>query len=115
MARNYTAELGNALVDEGLISEDNWEYKDPEHKEKSKTIGKLDRIGRGLEAVDESLQALEEVTSTLLNITQTANEIKENVDAINKGVSDANKAAKADREAKIEGIDLPNFSLDDLF
>lgn len=115
MARNYTAQLGNALVDEGIISEDNWEYKDPNKKIKSKGINRLDQIGRGLAAVDDSLQAIETVTATLLNITQSANEIKENVDAINKGIDDANKAAIARRAAEGEGIDLPNFSLDDLF
>jgi len=115
MARNYTAELGNALVDEGLISEDNWDYKDPKQKIKSKGINRLERMAQGLEVVDNSLQAIEQVTATLRNITQTANEIKENAEAINKAVSDANKAAETDRNAKIEGLELPNFSLDDLF
>ena len=114
-ARNYTAQLGNALVDEGLISEDNWDYKDPNHKTKSKSLNRLNRMAQGLETVEDSLEAIEQVTATLRNITETANEIKENIEGIEKGINDANKAAQTDRDAKIEGLDLPNFSLDDLF
>lgn len=114
-ARNYTAELGNALVDEGIISEDNWDYKDPKSKIKSKIFNKLERMGQGLEELSNKLEALEQVTATLLNITNTAKEIKENIEGIGKGIKDANEAAKKDRNAKIEGIDLPNFSLEDLF
>ena len=113
--RNYTAQLGNALTDEGVISEDNWDYKDPNQKIKSKGLNRLERMANGLEAVENSLEAIEQVTATLRNITETANEIKENVAAIDKAVNDANQAAKEDREAKIEGLELPNFSLDDLF
>lgn len=114
-ARNYTAQLGNALVDEGVISEDNWDYKDPKHKIKSKQLDRLTRMSQGLETIDNGLQAIEQVTATLRNITQTANEIKENIDAVEKAVGEANKAAVADRNAKIEGLELPNFSLEDLF
>ena len=115
MARNYTAELGNALVDEGVISEDNWQHKDDKKKIKSKMLGKLERMGQGLEQLDNKLEAIEQVTSLLLNITNTAKEIKENIEAIDKGVQDANAAAKKDRDASNEGVNLPNFSLDDLF
>lgn len=115
MARNYTAELGNALVDEGVISEDNWQHKDDKKRIKSKVLGKLERMGQGLEQLDNKLEAIEQVTSLLLNITNTAKEIKENIEAIDKGVKDANEAAKKDRDAKIEGLELPNFSLEDLF
>lgn len=112
---NQTAELGNALVDEGVISEENWEHKDPKKKIKSKSLGKLQRMGQGIEALDNKLEAIEMVTSTVLNITNTAKEIKENIDEIEKAVDAANKAAKKDRDAKIEGLELPNFSLDDIF
>lgn len=115
MTRNYTAELGNALVDEGVISEENWQHKDDKKKIKSKVLGKLQRMGQGLEDLDNKLEAIEQVTSLLLNITNTAKEIKENIEAIDKGVKDANDAAKKDRDAKIEGLELPNFSLDDIF
>lgn len=110
-----TAELGNALVDEGVISEDNWEHKDPKKKIKSKSLRKLQRMGQGIEALDNKLEAIEMVTATVLNITNTAKEIKENIDEIEKAVDEANKAAKKDRDAKIEGLELPNFSLDDIF
>lgn len=113
-SRNYTAQLGNALTDEGIISEDNWDYKDPNQKIKSKGLNKLQRMANGLETVENSLEAIEQITATLRNITETANEIKENVAAIDKAVSNANKAAKADRDAKEEGLELPNFSLEDL-
>lgn len=114
-ARNLTAGLGNALLNEGIISEDNWEVQDEKVKIKSKGIGKLERIGRGLQIADDSLEAIEQVTSTLRNITETANEIKENVNAIDTAIKTANTAAKTDRDAKEEGLELPNFSLDNLF
>lgn len=115
LVRSDTAELGNALVDEGLIGEDNWEYKDPKKKIKSKALGRLQRMGQGLEALDNKLEAIEQVTSTLLNIANTAKEIKDNTEEINKAFTEANKAAQLDRNAKIEGVELPNFSLEDLF
>ena len=114
-ARNYVSELGNALQDEGMISEDNWNYKDPNKRVKSKSFAKLERIASGLETLQNTLEALEQVTSSVREITDTANEIKENFEAIDKAISDANKAAKTDRDTKEEGLELPNFSLEDLF
>lgn len=114
-ARNYVSELGNALQDEGVISEDNWDYKDPKQRVKSKSFAKLEKISRGLETLQNTLEALEQVTSSVREITETANEIKENFEAIDKAVTDANKAAKTDRDSKEEGLELPNFSLEDLF
>lgn len=113
--RNFTAELGNAMADEGLISEENWKYKDSNKKIKSKNLDKLNRMGQGLENLDNGLQAIEQVTSTLRSIAETANEIKENIAAVDKAIDEANTDAKKDRDAKEEGLDLPNFSLEDLF
>ena len=114
-ARNYVSELGNALQDEGVISEDNWDYKDPNKRVKSKSFAKLERIANGLETLQASLEALEQVTSSVREITDTAKEVKENFEAIDTAIKDANKAAKTDRDAKEEGLELPNFSLEDLF
>lgn len=112
MNKNYTAELGNALVDEGVISEDKWEYKNEKEKIKS---SKLNALSGGLSNLDQRLQAIETVTATVLNITNTAREIQENIQQIQSAVTEANKAAKDDRNAKVEGLELPNFSLDDIF
>jgi hypothetical protein len=115
MARNYTAQLGNALADEGIISEDNWDYKNPDEKFKSSQLNRLEKMSRGLEVIDNSLQAIEQVTATLLSITQTANEIKENAEAIQTAVNSANATARQDRDKAIERLQLSNFSLDDIF
>lgn len=111
-AKNYVAELGNALQDEGLISDDNWQYKDDKHIVKS---SKLNKLTQGLTNLDNTLQAIEAVSATVKNITDTAKEIKDNVKEINDGITAANKAAKDDRSARVEGLELPNFSLEDLF
>lgn len=111
--RKDTGELGNALLDEGLISEDNWEYRDTEKRVKSKSLLRLERMNQGLEALDTKLEALEQVTQLVLNITNTAKEIKENADAIGTAFKDADKAATLDRNAKVEGLEVPNFNLVD--
>lgn len=108
--RKDTGDLGNALLDEGLISEDNWEYRDTEKRVKSKSLMRLERMNQGLEALDTKLEALEQVTQLVLNITNTAKEIKENADAIGTAFKDADKAATLDRSAKVEGLEVPNFN-----
>ena len=115
VTKNWVAELGNGLQDEGLIGEDNWNVKDPKKSIKGKYFARLQRIADGLEQVENVAEDLEQITSSARNIVETANEIKENTTAISKAVTDANKAAKADRDAKEEGLELPNFSLEDLF
>lgn len=109
----WVGELGNALQDEGVIGEDNWDTKDPKFKIRGKYFDRLNRIAEGLQSVESVFEDLNQVTGSARNIVQTANEIKENVSAVEKAVDEANKAAKADREAKIEGLELPNFSLAD--
>lgn len=111
--RKDTGELGNALVDEGIISEDNWEYRDTDKRVKSKSLMRLERMNQGLEALDTKLEALEQVTQLVLNITNTAKEIKENADEIGKAFKDADKAATLDRNTKVEGLEVPNFNLVD--
>ena len=111
--RKDIGELGNALVDEGLISEDNWEYRDTDKRVKSKSLMKLERMNQGLEEFDNKLQALEQVTQLVLNITNTAKEIKENADEIGKAFKDADRAATLDRNARVEGLEVPNFNLID--
>ena len=111
--RKDIGELGNALVDEGLISEENWEYRDTDKRVKSKSLMRLERMNQGLEALDTKLEALEQVTQLVLNITNTAKEIKENADEIGKAFKDADKAATLDRNAKVEGLEVPNFNLVD--
>lgn len=112
---NWVAQLGNGLQDEGLIGEDNWDYKDPNQRPKGKYFRKLQRITEGLESIENVFEDLEQVTSSARSIVDSANEIKENTETINKAISEANKAAAEDRAAKEEGLELPNFSLEDLF
>jgi hypothetical protein len=115
VTNRWVSELGNGLQDEGLIGENNWETKDPTARFKGKYFARLQRIADGLQQVENVAEDLEQVTQSARSIVETANEIKENAATINKAVSDANAAAVADRAAKEEGLDLPNFSLGDLF
>lgn len=116
VTRNTLNELGNGLQDEGILGEDNWNYRDDnDYRPKGKFARRLDNIREGIEKVENVFQDLEEVSGSLRSITETAKETKENFSAIKKAIDDANKAASDDRKAKEEGLDLPNFSLDDLF
>ena len=115
MVRRDTAELGNALVEEGLISEDNWEARDPKIKIKSKSLARLANLTDNISALDDKLQAIETMTSTLLNITQTAKEIKDNITDLNKELGDANGKFKEARDKAIEALPDPIFDIDDLF
>lgn len=115
MVRRDTAELGNALVEEGVISEDNWDIRDPKVKIKSKSLIRLQRMNEGLEALDNKLEAIEQMTSTLLSIAQTAKEVKENVDQLGKQLGDANTAFKDTRDKAIEALPDFDFDIDDLF
>ena len=115
MVRRDTAELGNALVEEGVISEDNWDVRNPNIKLKSKSLGRLQRMNEGLEALDDKLQAIETVTATLLSIAESAKEIKDNVTTLNTELSSANTQFKSTRDAAIAALPDFNFDIDDLF
>lgn len=112
---NWLAQLGNGLQDEGILGEENWNYKNDNQRPKGKYFARLERIREGLEAVQNVAEDLEQVTGSVKNIVTTANEIKENADTIKKAIDDANTAAKTDREAQVEGLEIPNFSLEDFF
>lgn len=112
---NWVAELGNGLTEEGVISEDNWDYKDASQEPKGKYFGRLDNIRKGLQTVENVFEDLEQITQSARSIVDSANEIKQNSDIIKTAITTANSAAKADREAKVEGLELPNFNLDNLF
>lgn len=115
MVRRDTAELGNALVEEGVISEDNWEVRDPKIKLKSKSLGRLQRMNEGLEALDNKLQAIEMVTATLLSIAESAKEIKDNVTTLNTELTSANTQFKTTRDLAIQALPDFGFDIDDLF
>lgn len=115
MVRRDTAELGNALVEEGVISEDNWDIRDPKVKIKSKSLVRLQRMNEGLEALDNKLEAIEQMTSTLLSIAQTAKEVKDNVDTLNTQLGDASKAFKSTRDEAIKALPDFDFGIDDLY
>lgn len=116
VTKNWVAELGNGMQDEGMLGEDNWKPKDDDdYKPKSKWGRRFQAIVEGTEKVDNVFQDLESVTGSLKSIVETANEVKANMGAIKAAVDEANKAAKVDRELKVEGLEIPNFSLDDLF
>jgi hypothetical protein len=114
-ATRYTAQLGNALQDEGLISEDNWDYKDPSHKAKTKFGRWAERVRDGLEIVENGFEELESVTGSVRSSVDSANETIENISEIDKAIDKANEDAKKDRETKEEGLEIPNFALGDLF
>ena len=115
MVRRDTAELGNALVEEGVISEDNWDVRNPNVKFKSKSLGRLQRMNEGLEALDNKLQAFETVTATLLSIAESAKEIKDNVTTLNEELGKANTTFKKTRDDAIKALPDFDFDIDDLF
>lgn len=112
---NWVAELGNALVNEGSIGEENWDIKDEDQKPRGKHFGRLARIAEGIEQVENVFEDLEQISQSARSIVETANELKANTAVIKTELDKANNKAKEDRDLKEEGIELPNFSLDDLY
>ncbi len=80
-----------------------------------KYFGRLERIRQRLETTENVFEDLEQITGSARNIVETANEIKENAETITKEIDKANAAAKKDRDTKVEGLEFPNLSLEEIF
>ncbi len=114
---DWVRELGDALRDDGVISENNWEPKPEKYRFQSQRLGKLERMSQGIEKINNALQAIEEITSSVKDIVDTGNEIKENFEALDKQLGAAKTAASNVYDAGLKSINdaLPDFDTDDLF
>jgi hypothetical protein len=112
----WTGDLGNAMLDEGLIGENNWSYKPEKVVLRGGILNKIDRLNNGLEVAQNVVSAIQQVTSSVRDIAESANQIKTESSEISKLITEATTASTAQREQLIEAetSPIPEFSWEDL-
>lgn len=100
----------NALQDEGLISESNWDYSPENLKLKGGLFAKFGKLADGINIATEGLEAIESITSEIRSAVDSANEIKENAKEVDDGLKELFNQSKTKRDEEIEQITIPSFS-----
>lgn len=105
----------NAMQDEGLLSEDNWDYSPENLKLKGGLFAKLGKLSDGINVVGEGLQAIESVTSEVRSAVDSANQIKENAKEVDDGVKELTGQSKTKRDEEVTALEggVPNFTTED--
>lgn len=115
ITNGWVAQLGNALQNEGLIGEDNWQQKPEDPKFKSSKLAKIQQMAEGIQEIDTALQSINAVTQSLLNVVQQGNEIKKNLSELDTEKNKAIETAMKVHQDLVDKIELPLFDTDDLF
>ncbi|MBC1238708.1 hypothetical protein [Nostoc sp. 2RC] len=104
----------NALQDEGLISENNWDYSPENLKLKGGLFAKFGKLADGINIATEGLEAIESITSEVRSAVDSANQIKENAKEVDDGLKELFNQSKTKREEEIEALPAKSYSWEDL-
>ncbi|MBD2204941.1 hypothetical protein H6G33_04220 [Calothrix sp. FACHB-1219] len=104
----------NAMQDEGLLSENNWDYTPENLKLKGGLYAKFGKLADGISVVTEGLQAIEAVTSEIRSAVDSANQIKQESKEIEDAIKEAIGQSKTERETAIEALPPKEYSWEDL-
>lgn len=111
---SWTAELGNGLVEEGILGEDNWKYKPEDPKIKGGIFGKIDKFNNTVGELDDKLNSILQVTQNIRDIVETANQIKQETSEIRTALSQAIATSEEDRQKILDQLPDVNFDWTDL-
>ncbi|BAY78360.1 hypothetical protein NIES25_48340 [Nostoc linckia NIES-25] len=111
---NLTGKGFNALQDEGLISESNWDYSPENLKLKGGLFAKFGKLADGINIATEGLEAIESITSEIRSAVDSANQIKENAKEVDDGLKELFNQSKNKREEEVEALPAKSYSWEDL-
>ncbi|MBC1236183.1 hypothetical protein, partial [Nostoc sp. 2RC] len=111
---NLTGKGFNALQDEGLISENNWDYSPENLKLKGGLFAKFGKLADGINIATEGLEAIESITSEIRSAVDSANQIKENAKEVDDGLKELFNQSKTKREEEVEALPAKSYSWEDL-
>ncbi|WP_375497055.1 hypothetical protein [uncultured Nostoc sp.] len=104
----------NAMQDEGLLSEANWDYSPESLKLKGGLFAKFGKLADGINIATEGLEAIESITSEIRSAVDSANQIKENAKEVDDGLKELFNQSKTKREEEVEALPAKNYSWEDL-
>jgi ABC-type dipeptide/oligopeptide/nickel transport system ATPase component len=104
----------NALQNDGLLSELNWNTAPEELNLKGGLYAKLDKLANGISVVTTGLQAIESITGEVRSAVDSANQIKTNATEIKTALSDLTAQKTGERDAEIEQLPALDFDYLDL-
>lgn len=104
----------NAMQDEGLLSESNWDYSPENLKLKGGLFAKFGKLADGINIATEGLEAIESITSEIRSAVDSANQIKENAKEVDDGLKELFTQSKTQREAEVEALPAKSYSWEDL-
>lgn len=104
----------NAMQDEGLLSESNWDYSPETLNLKGGLFAKFGKLANGISIATEGLEAIESITSEIRSAVDSANQIKENAKEVDDGLKELIGASKAKREEEVEALPPKTYSWEDL-
>jgi hypothetical protein len=104
----------NAMQDEGLLSESNWDYSPEALNLKGGLFAKFGKLANGINIATEGLEAIESITSEIRSAVDSANQIKENAKEVDDGLKELIGASKAKREQEVEALPPKSYSWEDL-
>ncbi|MBL1199903.1 MAG: hypothetical protein FWK04_12645 [Nostoc sp. GBBB01] len=111
---NLTGKGFNALQDEGLISENNWDYSPENLKLKGGLFAKFGKLADGINIATEGLEVIESITSEIRSAVDSANQIKENAKEVDDGLKELFNQSKTKREEEVEALPAKSYSWEDL-
>jgi hypothetical protein len=104
----------NALQDEGILSELNWDYTPEDFKLRGGLYGKLGKVADGISIVTEGLEAIEAITSEIRSAVDSANQIKQESKEIEDSIKELIGQSKTKREEEVEALPAKSYSWEDL-
>ncbi|MBD2503130.1 hypothetical protein [Anabaena azotica] len=104
----------NALQNEGLIGEDNWNPTPETLRLKGGIFGKMGKLADGITVVGETLEAIESITSEIRSAVESANQIKQNTSEMEAEVKKLLGEETKKRDEEIEALPAKSFSWEDL-
>ncbi|BAZ54346.1 hypothetical protein NIES4103_70310 (plasmid) [Nostoc sp. NIES-4103] len=104
----------NALQNDGILSDYNWEPTPENLRLKGGIYAKLGKLADGITIVGETLEAIESVTSEIRSAVESANQIKSNTIEMESEVKKLLGDETRKRDEAIEAIQAPTFNYEDL-
>lgn len=88
LAAENTGQIGNALLEAGVVYEDAYREMLDEVNEKTTAMHKLDKLRAGIETAEKGLSFVNEISSEAIDIQENMEQLRENREAWDKEVED---------------------------
>ncbi|OCQ98962.1 hypothetical protein BCD64_23270 [Nostoc sp. MBR 210] len=104
----------NALQNDGILSDYNWEPTPENLRLKGGIYAKLGKLADGINVVGETLEAIESVTSEIRSAVESANQIKSNTAEMEAEIKKLLGDETKKKDEEIAALQVPTFNYEDL-